>query len=111
MLSTVFFFPHSARLSSHEAHLRCLDRILALPSRVEPEKPKSAGGGIQDEKPIAVKSITCSGLLPEGMCLRAVRFFTPEVDGVVELKWKLNGRKITFTVPEFLVYGVVELDY
>ena len=75
------------------------------------DKPKSAGGGIQDEKPIAVKSITCSGLLPEGMRLRAVRFFTPEVDEVVELKWKLSGRKITFTVPEFLVYGVVELDY
>ena len=80
-------------------------------NRVEPEKPKSAGGGIKDEKPIAVKGIKCSGLLPEGMRLRAVRFFTPEVDGVVELKWKLNGRKITFTVPEFLVYGVVELDY
>ena len=80
-------------------------------NRVEPEKPKSAGGGIQDEKPIAVKGINCSGQLPPGVHLRAVRFFTPEADEALELKWKLKGREVTFTVPEFLVYAVVELDY
>ena len=80
-------------------------------NRTEPTKPKSAGGGIHDEKPIAVGGIQCAVPLPQGARLKKARFFTPEKESAVELQVKIRGNKAHFTLPEFLVYGVAELKW
>ena len=80
-------------------------------NRTEPKTPRSAGGGIHDEKPIAVKGIQCSMAIPKGKKLKHIRFFTPEKNGAQELIATTKEQRVQFTVPEFLVYGVVELEF
>ncbi|SVB38184.1 uncharacterized protein METZ01_LOCUS191038, partial [marine metagenome] len=80
-------------------------------NRTEPAKPKSAGGGIHDEKPIAINGIQCAVPLPQGAKLKAARFFTPEKESASELQVEIRRNKAHFTLPEFLVYGVAELKW
>lgn len=80
-------------------------------NRTEPKTAKSAGGGIHDEKPIAVKGIQCSMAIPKGKKLKHLRFFTPEKNGAQELIATTKDQRVRFTVPEFLVYAVVELEF
>ncbi|MDE2680616.1 MAG: hypothetical protein OSB29_04545, partial [Verrucomicrobiota bacterium] len=68
-------------------------------------------GGIHDEKPIAVKGIQCSMAIPKGKKLKHLRFFTPEKNGAQELIATTKDQRVRFTVPEFLVYAVVELEF
>ena len=80
-------------------------------NRIEPTNPKSAGGGIHDEKPIAVKGVQCSMEIPKGRKLKKIRFLTPENKAVQELTSTIKDQRAQFTVPEFLVYGVLELKF
>jgi hypothetical protein len=49
--------------------------------------------------------------LPQGSKLKAARFFTPEKESGVELQVEIHGDKARFTLPQFLVYGVAELEW
>ena len=79
-------------------------------NRTEPAKPKSAGRGIHDEKPIAAENVSFSMKLKPGKTLNRVLFLTPETDRVQDLTVTTDGTKATIKVPKFLVYGVVELE-
>ena len=80
-------------------------------NRTEPAKPKSAGGGIHDEKPIAAEGVRFSFRVPEGKILKHIRFLTPENDKAIELRATSSGNQMQINVPKFLVYGVVELKF
>ena len=80
-------------------------------NRTEPAKPKSAGGGIHDEKPIAVDGVRFSFRVPEGKTLKHIRFYTPENDKAIELLATFSTNTFQISVPKFLVYGVVELEF
>ena len=83
-------------------------------NRTEPAKPKSAGGGIHDEKPIAAERVQFVFTIPEGKSLKSVRFFTPEKDKPLELLPRIldaNEQRVEISVLEFLVYAVVELEF
>jgi len=103
--------PKTVRVSaSQPAKTNALHLHFVNYNRTEPEKPKSAGRGIQDEKPIAVEGIKCLIPLPEGKALKEIRFLTPE-DDTASVSFKVNDGKAIFTVPKFLVYAVVELAW
>ncbi len=80
-------------------------------NRTEPKNARSAGGGIHDEKPIAVKGIHCSMALPEGKKIKNIKFFTPEKSIAMDLIIVTKENRIEFILPEFLVYGVVEISF
>ena len=80
-------------------------------NRTEPAKPKSAGGGIHDEKPIAVDGVRFSFRGPEGKTLKHIRFYTPENDKAIELLATFSTNTFHISLPKFLVYGVVELEF
>ncbi len=84
-------------------------------NRTEPKKPKSAGGGIHDEKPIAVDegTIRCDLPLPDGKTGTIVRFHTPEAKPGKQtpLNAQVANGRVKFTLPKFLVYCVVELEW
>lgn len=75
-------------------------------NRVEPDKKRSAGGGIKDEKPVAVDGIKADVLLPAGFRVGKVLALSPEQDEPVELAAESKDGRVRFTVPKFLVYGV-----
>jgi hypothetical protein len=80
-------------------------------NRTEPSKPKSPGGGIQDEKPISVSEFLCALPIPDGTRLKGIRFLTPEKKNPVEVAGDVQETgMVYFTIPEFLVYAVVELS-
>jgi hypothetical protein len=77
-----------------------------------PDGQRSLGAGIADEKPLAVSGLVADMALPEGATLRSIRFLTPERtdEQVVEPMESPPGR-VRFTVPKFLVYCVVRIEY
>jgi len=82
-------------------------------NRVEPPpgpdgKP-SAGGGIQDEKPLAVSGVAADVLLPAGAALRGVQLITPEDPAPRMLDARLQDGRVRFVLPEILVYGVAQI--
>ena len=79
-------------------------------NRTEPEKPKSAGGGIQDEKPIQAGNVRFTVRLPKGSNLKYVHFLTPENDSKITLSvTRLDSGQFRVAIPKFLVYAVLEL--
>ncbi len=109
---TRFTAPRTVRVSANRpAKGDTLHLHFVNYNRTEPAKPKSAGGGIHDEKPISVSGIQCAVPLPQGSKLKAARFFTPEKESGVELQVEIHGDKARFTLPQFLVYGVAELEW
>ncbi|MBT4864005.1 MAG: hypothetical protein HON53_02645 [Planctomycetaceae bacterium] len=82
-------------------------------NRTEPPPQKNgrpnAGGGIKDEKPIAAKGIRADIVLPKEFRPGAVQFVTPENPQPVALKATLKEGRLSFALPEFLVYGVVRI--
>ena len=109
---TRFTAPKTVRVSANRpAKGDALHLHFVNYNRTEPTKPKSAGGGIHDEKPIAINGIQCAVPLPQGAKLKAARFFTPEKESAVELQAEIRGNKAHFTLPQFLVYGVAELKW
>lgn len=79
-------------------------------NRIEPEKKRSAGRGIQDEKPIAVKDIKVDFALPENVEVKQVKFLTPEIAKSIELKYDVKSQRLRFALPEFLVYGIAHIE-
>jgi hypothetical protein len=82
-------------------------------NREEPPKGKdgkpSAGGGIRDEKPIAVKGVAADVVLPAGFRVAAMEAMTPESPEPVAIEFQNQGGRARFTMPEFLVYGVARI--
>jgi hypothetical protein len=79
-------------------------------NRTEPPEKKSAGGGIKDEKPIAVSAIKADFVLPPGGSARQLTVITPESPEPVTLAFALENGRVTFTMPEFLVYAVARIE-
>lgn len=79
-------------------------------NRIEPAMPKSAGGGIMDEKPIAVKELKGDVVLSADWQVKSVEFLTPEKAEPTKIDFKQSGNRVTFATPETLVYGVVRIQ-
>ena len=107
-----FSAPPNIRVSaSRPATGDALHLHLVNYNRTEPSQAKSPGGGIQDEKPISVKEFLCAVPIPAGNRLKDIRLFTPEKKNPVELRSDVRETgMVYFTIPEFLVYAVVELS-
>jgi hypothetical protein len=103
--------PATVRASlSQPAKGKSLHLHLVNYNRTEPKKPKSAGRGIQDEKPIQAENIRITFRLPEGADLKQVNFLTPENNLKIVLQaTRLDSGKFQITIPPFLVYAVLEL--
>ena len=78
-------------------------------NRTEPKNPRSAGGGIHDENPIAAEGARFTFTVPAGKKLTRATFHTPEEKMAKPLITKTTEKRVTITVPKFLVYAVVEL--
>ena len=113
-----FEFPTTVRVS---ASIPAADDGLTLHlvnyNRTEPvgkngkKLPKNAGRGIKDEKPIPVPGGKVSFVLPERRTAAKVLYVTPEVKGGTEIAFQQQDGRLTFDVPEFLVYGVVHITW
>ena len=78
-------------------------------NRQEPEKKRSAGRGIKDEKPLAAPPIDAEIVLPAGQRFVSALSMTPEQPDPLELKTEQLAGRLRLTVPEFLVYSVVRI--
>ncbi len=86
-----------------------LDLHLVNYNRTEPEKARSPGRGIQDEKPIAVEQVKVDLVLPTGAVVESVEFITPEEAEPQTLKYHVSSGRLHTITPQFLVYGVVRV--
>ena len=103
-------------------------------NREEPPEKSKPGRGIKDEKPIAAASSLVdfklpatlptpgeraargtatpkSSIVPGEARVRRVEFLTPEQLLARDLEFKQEGARLRFAVPEFLVYGVVRIEF
>ncbi len=109
-----FQAPYTVRISASrpaaggELNLHLVNYNRTEPPRGGDGKP-SAGGGIKDEKPIAVTGVTADVLLPEGLEVGRVEVLVPEREAATKLEFSREGRRVRFSLPEFLVYCVVRL--
>ncbi len=78
-------------------------------NREEPKTKRSPGGGIKDDKPIAVEKVVVDFALPKGMKVASVRVATPESPAEVEVKHSVAEGRVRFTVPKFLVYALARV--
>lgn len=79
-------------------------------NREEPAQKRSPGGGIKDEKPVAVENVAVDLVLPAGAKVTRVRVLTPESESVTVEAKQAEGR-VRFTVPRFLVYAVARVEF
>jgi hypothetical protein len=81
-------------------------------NRQEPEKKRSPGRGIVDERPIAVEGVKADLQLPLGTRCSEVVVLTPESPEprAVVFEQTAEGR-LRFSVPSFLVYSVVRIIF
>lgn len=80
--------------------------------RTEPPQANgkpSSGRGIVDERPVAAKDIGVDLRLPPGRRVASGEFFSPEQPDPQPVVVTHEGDRVRWTVPEFLVYGVVRL--
>ena len=79
------------------------------------ELPKRANGkanhgrGPADERPKAVSGIKVSFVLPAGMKVSEVEVISPEYEKALHPDFRFADGRISFTMPEFLVYAVARL--
>jgi hypothetical protein len=78
-------------------------------NRHEPADKKLRGKGIADEKPISAPAVETDFNLPFDLKVRRIEFLTPENDQARQLEFQQTGSRLRFVVPEFLVYGVVQI--
>ncbi len=78
-------------------------------NRTEPEKPKSPGGGIKDEKPTAVEGVKADFVLPKDAKVKKVMVATPEEPDGAEVKFEVKDGRLKFEVPKFLVYAIARV--
>jgi len=70
----------------------------------------SPGRGIADEQPIAAKAFVARFRLPKNMRVERIESATPESADKVALDFQVDAAgRIQFTVPDFLVYRIVQL--
>jgi hypothetical protein len=79
-------------------------------NREEPKTKRSPGGGIKDEKPIAVEGVAADFVLPAEAKVVRVIASTPESPESVELKHTMKSGRVQFTVPKFLAYAMVQVQ-
>jgi hypothetical protein len=80
-------------------------------NREEPADKKNRGSGIKDEKPIAAPSSQAEFKLGPKLRVHRIEFLTPEAEQTRELEFEQAGARVRFRVPEFLVYGVVRIQF
>ena len=79
------------------------------------ELPKRANGkpnhgrGPTDERPRAVSEAEVSFVLPTGMKVSEVEVISPEYEKSLYPNFRFTDGRISFTMPEFLVYAVARL--
>ena len=78
-------------------------------NRTEPAKARSPGGGIKDEKPVAVEGVKADFVLPKGAKVKKVIVATPEEPDGVEVKFEVKDGRVKFEVPKFLVYAIARV--
>jgi len=81
-------------------------------NRTEPSpNPRSAGGGPQDEKPLAVENVRVRIQMPAGRKLKSIRLLSPDGDEKeLVVKARVTKGNAMFTVPKILVYAVAVLQ-
>lgn len=79
-------------------------------NRIEPAQKRSAGGGIKDEKPIAVPPSRADLKLTTSQAVKRVSFLTPESTAQQTLKFTVKKGRLLFEVPQFLVYAVIVIE-
>ncbi|MBL8792852.1 MAG: hypothetical protein JNM56_03010, partial [Planctomycetia bacterium] len=79
-------------------------------NRKEPMKPRDPGKGIADEQPIAVEGIKANFAVPAGTTASKAWFLSPEAPEPVRLEVEQERGRMRFTLPKFLVYGVVRIE-
>ncbi len=116
-----FNAPLTVRVSLTKPAARENELVVQLVNynRIEPRAPKSAGRGIADELPLAtVAAIPCSVIVPQGKRVIALNFSTPETPDPRPLDFQQAGQTnavsvkgdVEFSVPEFLVYGLIRIE-
>ncbi len=73
------------------------------------KEPDGAARGAQHERPIASPAIEASVVLPQGASASRVEWLTPEEPEVLEVPSESADGRVTFSTPEFLVYGVARI--
>lgn len=78
-------------------------------NRQEPDTPRSPGGGIADEKPIACSGGRMDVVVPSAARVTSAQFFTPEEPDARAVDITLEGGRVEAEIPQFLVYGLLRL--
>lgn len=113
-----FTAPKTVRISASLPAARGeIDLHFVNYNRIEPAEKKSAGGGIKDEKPIAVEGVKVDIEIPFAANperpvsgVKSVTVVTPEAPDGVAVKFEMaKGARVQFTVPKFLVYAVARI--
>jgi hypothetical protein len=106
-----FDAPITVRVSaSRPARGNEIDLHFVNYNRIEPEKKKSPGSGIEDEKPVAVSGIKVDFVLPAEQRATRVTVISPESPEPVTLEFEQSDGRVRFTLPEFLVYAVARIE-
>lgn len=103
-----FKAPATVRVSVNRTKDGDLALHLVNYNRTEPEKKRSAGRGIVDEKPIAVEGVELDLVLPPDFKAGDIEFLTPE-EAPVAVKGMVEAGRLRLRVPTFLVHGVVRV--
>jgi hypothetical protein len=78
-------------------------------NRIEPPERRSPGSGAGDDRPISVGGVKAALILPEGLRARRVQAIAPEAPTPRDLSFQIEGGRVRFTLPEFLVYEVARI--
>jgi hypothetical protein len=108
-----FDVPVTVRVSASRAALGSDEITLHFVNYNREESPdkKNRGSGIKDEKPIPAPPAQADVKLGQAMRVAHVEFLTPEADEARALEFAQVGAHLRFRIPEFLVYGVVRIQY
>lgn len=71
---------------------------------------KSRNKGPADERPISQKNIPVELRLLPGQNISSVTLLSPDTDEAIKLAFKQEKQRVSFTVPELLVYSVIRID-
>jgi len=111
-----FDLPSTVRVSANrsdrnnELTLHFVNYNREEPPRGADGRP-SAGGGIKDEKPIAVKGGSVEFVLPDGVRVQKVNIVTPEDPDPKPQPFTQTGQRLRFKMPSFLVYAVARINF
>lgn len=110
-----FLAPWTVRISAgrpagddHTITLHFVNYNREEPPKASDGRP-SRGGGIDDEKPIEVRDIRASLLIPADHHVISLHVMTPESPDPIALSYQHEGERINFKLPPFLIYAVAQL--